>query len=109
MATLLSEQAPVDGLFEVPPVSVAKKKTSSTGLPSAHGLVVNPSQHQGIRFVSFMLENSKHEITPADFLAEALARHFQFYQAKRGLEFPPKMFADLTSRGMVTGKPTGEE
>lgn len=70
---------------------------------------VNPVQYRAVRYVSFMLEDSKHEITPTDFLKDALARHLALYQAKRGIEFPSKMLAELTRLGLIPSKTSSEE
>ena len=56
-----------------------------------------------------MLEDSKYEISPADFFKEAIARHLAFYQAKRGIEFPNKMLSELAKLDLIPSKPTTEE
>lgn len=70
---------------------------------------VNSVQYRAVRYVSFMLEDSKHEITPTDFLKDAIARHLVLYQAKRGIEFPSKMLAELTKLGLIPSKTSSEE
>ncbi|WP_223654426.1 hypothetical protein [Hymenobacter psoromatis] len=82
----------------------AKKKTKL-----ATAQTVNPVQYRAVRFVSFMLEDSKHEITPADFLKEAIARHLALYQTKRGIEFPSKMLTELTRLSLIPSKTSSEE
>ena len=84
--------------------SDAKKKGKTTS-----ALPLNPLQYRAVRFVSFMLEDSKHEITPVDFLKEAVARHLAFYQAKRGIEFPNKMLSELIKMELIPSKATPEE
>lgn len=71
--------------------------------------IIHPAQYRAVRFVSFMLEESKHEISPADFLRDAVARHLALYQAKRGIEFPAKMLAELTKQSFLTTKSGSEE
>jgi hypothetical protein len=79
-----------------------KAKTNSTQ-------AVNPLQYRAIRFVSFMLEDTKHEITPENFLKEAIAQRLAYYQTKRGIEFPNKMLAELTKLGLILSKGNSEE
>ena len=113
MATLVptetnpAEAAPAALIF--PLTSPQKKRSNPGSAPASNALFVNATQHRAVRFVSFMLEDGKYEITPAEFLAEALARHFTFYQSKRGIEFPPKMLAELTAVGALSGKSASEE
>lgn len=89
--------------------STTRKKSKSPVAVSANALFVNATQHRAIRFISFMLEEGRHEITPADFLEEALSRHFMYYQSKRGIEFPPKMLGELLPASAVSGKLPLEE
>ncbi|RZK44066.1 MAG: hypothetical protein EOO61_04470 [Hymenobacter sp.] len=70
---------------------------------------VNPVQYRAVRFVSFMLEDTKHEVTPENFLKEAIARHLAFYQTKRGIEFPNKMLTELTRLDLIRAKASPEE
>ncbi|MGI4744273.1 MAG: hypothetical protein ACRYG7_54685 [Janthinobacterium lividum] len=70
---------------------------------------INPIQYRAVRFVSFMLEDTKHEITPESFLKEAIARHLVLYQTKRGIEFPNKMLAELTKLDLIPSKGSSEE
>lgn len=56
-----------------------------------------------------MLEEGKHEISPEDFIQEALARHLNLYQTKRGIEFPAKMLAELIKIGLIPNKAPLEE
>jgi len=51
-----------------------------------------------------MLEDGKYEISPADFIKEAVARHLSFYQTKRGIEFPNKMLAELGKLELIPSK-----
>jgi hypothetical protein len=71
--------------------------------------LINPVQYRAVRFVSFMLEDTKHEITPSDFVKEAVARHLALYQTKRGIEFPNKMLAELTKLDLIPSKSNSEE
>ena len=109
----MATTVPTENKFAEPATSALiipqKKRSKSGSSPSSNALFVNATQHRAIRFVSFMLEEGKHEITPADFLEEALARHFLYYQSKRGIEFPPKMLAELLPAGLIPGKPSSEE
>lgn len=71
--------------------------------------LVNPVQYRAVRFISFMLEDTKHDITPTDFIKDAIARHIALYQAKRGIEFPSKMLAELTKLDLIPNKSGSEE
>ena len=71
--------------------------------------LVNPLQYRAVRYVSFMLEDTKHEVTPENFLKEAIARHLAFYQTKRGIDFPNKMLAELTKLDLIRSKASPEE
>lgn len=92
MATTAASE-PVNDLPTTSPAPDSAKKKSKSGTST----LINPAQYQAIRLVSFMTEDTKHEITPTDFITEALARHLAYYQSKRIIEFPPKMLLDLTS------------
>ena len=81
-----------------------KKNSKTQNLSPIH-----PVQYRAIRFVSFMLEEGKHEISPGEFIQEALARHLDLYQIKRGIEFPAKMLAELIKLGLIPSKASLEE
>lgn len=66
-------------------------------------------QYRAVRFVSFMLEDSKYEISPKDFIKEAVARHLSFYQTKRGIEFPNKVLAELSKLELIPTTSRSEE
>ena len=104
MAQPLPSETVVTGSVLLPVAEPSKKKVKETSLPA-----FNPVQYRAIRYVSFMLEDGKFEITAEDFIKEALARHLTFYQAKRGIEFPPKMLAELNKVETVSAKPSSEE
>jgi hypothetical protein len=70
---------------------------------------VNATQYRAVRYVSFMLEDTKHEVTTENFLREAIARHLAFYQTKRGIEFPNKMLAELIKQDLIPSKGNIEE
>lgn len=70
---------------------------------------VDPVQYRAVRYVSFMLEDTKHEVTPENFLREAIARHLALYQTKRGIEFPGRMLAELTKLDLIPSKVSIEE
>lgn len=82
----------------------SKKKTKSN---TAH--TVNPVQYRAVRYVSFMLEDTKYDVTPEDFLKQAIARHLALYQTKRGIEFPTKMLAELIKLNLIPSKGSLEE
>ena len=82
----------------------AKKKAKSSSQQTLH-----PVQYRAVRYVSFMLEDSKHEISPTDFIKEAVARHLVFYQTKRGIEFPNKMLAELSKLELIPPASRSEE
>ncbi|RFP64405.1 hypothetical protein D0N36_14555 [Hymenobacter lapidiphilus] len=69
----------------------------------------NPVQFRAVRFVSFMLEDTKHEISTTDFIKDAVARHLAFYQTKRGIEFPNKMLAELSELDLIPSTSRTEE
>ena len=102
MAT--SPENPAADNSEEPSNPSAKKKVKTN--PDQ---TVNPLQYRAVRFVSFMLEDTKHEVTPEDFLKDALARHLALYQTKRGIEFPNKMLSELTKLGLILAKGNSEE
>lgn len=104
MESLLTPEIIITGStsFLVPEMS--KKKTKKAPLS-----IINALQYRAVRYVCFMLEDSKNEITTEDFIKEAIARHLTFYQTKRGIEFPPKMLAELNKVEMTHTKPTPTE
>lgn len=77
------------------PEASPKKKT-------AYQYPIHPAQYRAVRMASFLLEDTKHEITPPDFLREAIARHLDYYQTKRNVEFPPKMLEELTRLHLIS-------
>ena len=79
--------------------TASQKKAKNLTQPT-----LNPVQYRAVRFVSFMLEDGKYEISPADFIKEAVARHLSFYQTKRGIEFPNKMLAELGKLELIPSK-----
>ena len=79
--------------------NVAQKKAKTFAKPA-----LSPVQYRTVRFVSFMLEDSKYEVSPTDFIKEAVARHLSFYQIKRGIEFPNKMLAELGKLELIPSK-----
>jgi hypothetical protein len=81
------------------------KKKGKTGTAQT----VHPVQYRAIRYVSFMLEDTKHDVTPENFLKDAIARHLAFYQAKRGIEFPNKMLTELIKLDLIPSKGSSEE
>lgn len=84
---------PSESPNELPTASVPEspKKKGKGIIPS----LINPAQYQAIRYVSFMSEDSKNEVSPAEFVTEALSRHLAYYHKKRLVEFPPKMYQEL--------------
>ena len=80
------------------------KKAKTTSQQNLH-----PVQYRAVRYVSFMLEDSKHEVTPTDFIKEAVARHLAFYQTKRNIEFPNKMLAELSKLELIPSATRSEE
>ena len=81
------------------PNNAAQKKAKNLTQPT-----LNPVQYRAVRFVSFMLEDGKYEVSPAEFIKDAVARHLSFYQAKRGIEFPNKMLAELGKLELIPSK-----
>lgn len=104
MATSTSPENPAADISEETSTPDVKKKAKTNSTQT-----VNPLQYRAVRFVSFMLEDTKHEVTPEDFLKDALARHLALYQTKRGIEFPNKMLAELTKLGLILSKGNSEE
>ncbi len=104
MATASDAESVMPENLTDPSAADAKKKGKTTTQQ-----IIHPVQYRAVRFVSFMLEESKHEISPADFLRDAVARHLALYQAKRGIEFPAKMLAELTKQAFLTTKSGSEE
>jgi hypothetical protein len=104
MASSTSSENPAADNLEENSTPDTKKKANTTTAQTVH-----PVQYRAVRFVSFMLEDTKHEITPENFLKEAIARHLAFYQTKRGVEFPTKMLAELTKLDLIPSKANLEE
>lgn len=104
MASSTSPENPAADNLEETSTSDLKKKAKSTTAQT-----VNPVQYRAARYVSLMLEDTKHEVTPEAFLTEAIARHLALYQTKRGIEFPNKMLAELAKLGLILTKSSSEE
>lgn len=63
-------------------------------------ITIHPALEKAIRYTTFMLTEEGKPQTAAEFIQEAIGRQLTYSQ-KHGVEFPPKMLAELTRLGLL--------